>query len=47
VVNQWRVAIMRSETLVAEVGDSSGAQRKGDVRRWKPLPSAVICSYVL
>jgi hypothetical protein len=25
--------------LVAEAGDSSEAQRKGKVRRWKPLPS--------
>jgi hypothetical protein len=24
--------------LVAEAGDSSGTQRKGNVRRWKPLP---------
>jgi hypothetical protein len=27
------------EKLVAEAGDSSGTQRKGNVRRWKPLPS--------
>jgi hypothetical protein len=25
--------------LIAEVGDSSETQRKGNVRRWKPLPS--------
>jgi hypothetical protein len=25
--------------LVDEAGDSSGTQRKGKVRRWKPLPS--------
>jgi hypothetical protein len=24
---------------VAEAGDSSGTERKGNVRRWKPLPS--------
>jgi hypothetical protein len=28
------------EELVAEVGDRSGTQRKGNVRHWKPLPSA-------
>jgi hypothetical protein len=27
------------EKSAAEVGDSSGTQRKGVVRRWKPLPS--------
>jgi hypothetical protein len=27
------------EKLVAEAGDSSGTQKKGNVRRWKPLPS--------
>jgi hypothetical protein len=27
------------EKLVAETGDSSGTQRKGNVCRWKPLPS--------
>jgi hypothetical protein len=27
------------EKLVAEAGDHSGNQRKGNVRRWKPLPS--------
>jgi hypothetical protein len=27
------------ELLVAEAGDSSGTQRKGNVRRWKPLSS--------
>jgi hypothetical protein len=32
-------AVMRSEKLVAEAGDSSGTQRKGNVRRWKPLQS--------
>jgi hypothetical protein len=26
------------EKLVAEVGDRSGTQRKGNLRRWKPLP---------
>jgi hypothetical protein len=28
-----------SKKIVAEAGDSSGTQRKGNVRRWKPLPS--------
>jgi hypothetical protein len=36
--SQLRGAVVRSEKLVAETGDSSGTQRKGDVRRWKPLP---------
>jgi hypothetical protein len=27
------------EKLVAEDGDSSGTQKKGSVRRWKPLPN--------
>jgi hypothetical protein len=27
------------ENPAAEAGDSSGTQRKGNVRRWKPLPS--------
>jgi hypothetical protein len=47
-------AVGRSEKLVAEVGDSSGTQRKGNVRCWKLLPSnglrrlrrhCVCCSY--
>jgi hypothetical protein len=29
----------RCEKLVTEAGESSGTQRKGNVRRWKPLPS--------
>jgi hypothetical protein len=29
----------RCEKLVAEAGDLSGTQRKGNFRRWKPLPS--------
>jgi hypothetical protein len=53
-VGQLRAAVVRSEKLVAEAGDSSGTQRKGNVRRWKPLPSNsqwrlrrlyVFCSY--
>jgi hypothetical protein len=28
-----------AKKLVAEVSDSSGTQRKGNIRRWKPLPS--------
>jgi hypothetical protein len=27
------------EKLLSESGDSSGTQKKGNVRRWKPLPS--------
>jgi hypothetical protein len=35
---EFRVAFVRSKNLVvAEAGDSSGTQRKGNVRRWKPL----------
>jgi hypothetical protein len=34
-----RVAVVRSEKLVAEAGDSSENQRKENVRRLKPLPS--------
>jgi hypothetical protein len=30
--SQSRVAVVRSEKLVAEAGDSSGTQKKGDVR---------------
>jgi hypothetical protein len=36
-VHQLRVTVMRSEKLVAEDRENSGKQRKGDVRRWKPL----------
>jgi hypothetical protein len=28
----------RTRVTVAEAEDSSGTQRKGNVRRWKPLP---------
>jgi hypothetical protein len=38
-LSQFRVAIVRSEKLVAEAGDSSGTKRKENIRRWKPLPS--------
>jgi hypothetical protein len=31
--------LLSQEFLVAEAGDSSGTQRKGNVRRQKPLPS--------
>jgi hypothetical protein len=34
-----RVAVVRSEKLVAEVGENSGTQRMGNILRWKPLPS--------
>jgi hypothetical protein len=27
------------EKLLSEAGDSSGTQRKGNVRSWKPIPS--------
>jgi uncharacterized protein (DUF3084 family) len=32
----------RSEKLIAKGGDSSGTQRKGNIRRWKPLPSSAV-----
>jgi hypothetical protein len=38
-LGQMRVAVVRSEKLLAEAGESSGTQRKGNVRNWKPLPS--------
>jgi hypothetical protein len=38
-LSQLRVAVVRSEKLLAEAGDSSGTQRKGKVCSWKPLPS--------
>jgi hypothetical protein len=38
-VDRLRVVAVRSENVVAEVGDSSGTQGKRDVHRWKPLPS--------
>jgi hypothetical protein len=34
-----RAAVVRNEKLIAITEDSSGTQRKGNVRRWKPLPS--------
>jgi multidrug resistance efflux pump len=40
--NQLRVAVVRTEKLVAEAGYSSGTQRKGNVHCWKPLPSNAV-----
>jgi hypothetical protein len=39
--NCWGSVVVscRCEKLVAEAGDSSETQRKGKVRRWKPLSS--------
>jgi hypothetical protein len=37
--SQLKVAVVRSEKLVAEAEASPGTQRKGNVRLWKPLPS--------
>jgi hypothetical protein len=34
-------SVVRSEKLVAEAGDSSGTERKENIRLWKPLPSNV------
>jgi hypothetical protein len=40
--NRWgSIVVSCCEKLVAEVGNSSGFQREGNVRRWKPLPSNV------
>jgi hypothetical protein len=33
-----RVAVVRSEKLVAKAGDCTGTQRKRNIRNWKPLP---------
>jgi hypothetical protein len=33
------VAVVRSEKMVAEAGDNSATQRKGNICHWKPLPS--------
>jgi hypothetical protein len=38
-VSQLRVTILRIEKLVAEAGDTSGTQKKRNVRHWKPLQS--------
>jgi hypothetical protein len=38
-LSSLRPAVVRSEKLVAEAEDCSGTQRKGNVRRWKPLTS--------
>jgi hypothetical protein len=40
--SQLRAAVVRSEKLVSEAGDSSGTQRKGNVCHWKPLPSSAV-----
>jgi hypothetical protein len=40
-LSQLRVGVVRSEKLVAEVGDSSGTQGMGNVDRLKPLPNNV------
>jgi hypothetical protein len=36
---QLRVAVVRSEKLVVEAGDSWETQGKGNVRSWKSPPS--------
>jgi hypothetical protein len=38
-LSRLRVAVVRSEKLVAEVGKSSETQKKTNVRCWQPLPS--------
>jgi hypothetical protein len=37
--SRLRAAVVESEKLVVDAGDSSGTYRKENVRRWKPLPS--------
>jgi hypothetical protein len=37
--SELRVAVVRREKLVVDAGDSSGTKKKGNVCRWKPLPS--------
>jgi hypothetical protein len=37
--SQFKVEAVSSEKLVTEAEESSGIQRKRNVRRWKPLPS--------
>jgi hypothetical protein len=44
---QLRVAVVESEKLLAEVGDSSATQRKGNVYHWKPLVKTEKTSCVL
>jgi hypothetical protein len=34
-----RDAVLRNEELVAEAGDISGTQSKGNIRPWKQQPS--------
>jgi hypothetical protein len=41
-VSLLRVVSGRSEKLVAEAGDSSGAQRKENVRLWKQRSSSAV-----
>jgi hypothetical protein len=38
-LSQLRVAVVITEALIAEAGDSSRTQRKGNVRLWKPPPN--------
>jgi hypothetical protein len=39
-VNRKTVSsINREKEVLLEAGDCSGSQRKGNVRRWMPLPS--------
>jgi hypothetical protein len=40
--SQLTFAVVRSEKLVAEIGNSSGTQRKENVRRWKPLLNSTV-----
>jgi hypothetical protein len=51
-LSQFIVAVVRNEKLVAEDGDTSGTQRTGKSRCWKPLSGNgedgedyVCCSY--
>jgi hypothetical protein len=53
-LSNLRLAVMRSEELVVEVGECSGSQKRKSTRRWKTIPSNgnwrlrilyVCCSY--
>jgi glycerophosphoryl diester phosphodiesterase len=44
-VSKLRVAVVRSEKLVAEAGDSLGTQRRRNAHHWKPLPSSTMKTF--
>jgi hypothetical protein len=40
--SRLRVAVVRIEKFLAEVGDRSGTQSKRNVHHWKTLPSTAL-----